>query len=161
MAEFIRGIQSEKERYREAAARATAQLENYKKEAARQAQQRERSGAERVILALLPVLENMDTALSYADQEPDPQALKQGVEMIRQQLVDTLEALGLQKVEPGPGQDFDPALMEAAASTASSEHRAGAVVQLVSAGYMFKGRLIRPARVVVCGERPIEEAEKR
>ena len=161
LAEFIRGIQSEKERYKELASRTTAELENYKREAARQAQQRERIGAERVILALLPALEHMDRALDYAGDEPDPEALKQGIEMIRSQIMESLEFAGLQPIQPQPGQGFDPSLMEAAEAKDAPDAEPGTVLQVLSVGYSFKGKLLKPARVVVCGKTPIKEAEKR
>lgn len=147
MSEFFRASQNEKNRYREACARALADLENLRAEARRQAEEAERRGAERVITAMLPALDSVERALEYGKENPDPEALLDGLKLMREELMDCFESAGLERIIPSPGHGFNPSLMEAVG--AEGEGKEGRVAGVVAPGYLFRGRLIRPARVVV------------
>ena len=156
MSEFFRGLADERNRYREACARAMADLENLRAEARRQAEDAERRGAERVITSMLPALDSMERAVEYGKENPDPEALLDGLELMREEVMACLESAGLERVIPSPGHGFDPSLMEAIG--AAGEGRKGKVAEVIAPGYLFRGRLIRPARVVVeMREENIEE----
>ncbi|MEO0140769.1 MAG: nucleotide exchange factor GrpE [candidate division WOR-3 bacterium] len=147
MSEFFRGLAEERDRYKEAYARALAELENLKAEARRQAEERERRGAERVILALLPALDSMERALEYAQGNPDPKALLEGVIMIKEEMDRALESAGARKIVPSPGQAFDPSFMEVVETRRGDG--SNIVAEVMAPGYELRGRVLRPARVVV------------
>ena len=152
MGDFFRDVQSERDRYREAAARAAAELANFKREAQRQAEERERLGAERVMRALLPAMEHLDRALDYGQGEVDPEAMLEGVRLIRQEIANSLESVGLTRVEPARGQGFDPSVMEVVEVREDGGMEPGLVMGVISAGYTFRGKVLAPARVIVSGK---------
>jgi molecular chaperone GrpE len=107
--------------------------------------------ARREILAeLLDVVDNLDRAVESAAQPgASPQALLQGVEMVRRQFLQKLEGLGVTRIEV-QGQAFDPTLHEAIASVpAESAGQDGQVVGVVRQGYRIGDDILRPAAVAV------------
>jgi len=147
LAEFFRLLTEERNRYREAYARALADLENLRAEARRQAQDAERRGAERVVMALIPALDSVERALEYATANPDPEALLVGIRLIKDEITNALESAGARRIELAPGQAFDPCVMEAVETRGEGD--VGLVAGLLACGYEFRGRVLRPARVVV------------
>jgi molecular chaperone GrpE len=130
--------------------RTAADLENYKKRAARERDEIQRYGNERLVKDVLPVLDNLDRALAAAASD-DP--LRSGVELTRRVLEDALGRFGV-KGFSARGQPFDPRLHEALMSVASAEVAPGMVVEEQQRGFFLHERLIRPAAVVVSAAPP-------
>lgn len=130
--------------------RTAADLENYRKRAARERLEATRSAQESVLSKLLPVLDNFDMALAAANnsQAGAVDALKVGVMMISQQLRQALTETGLEEVDAA-GQAFDPRWHEAVSQQECADVPEGRVVQQLRKGYKFRDRLLRPASVVV------------
>src|SRR5437773_132840 len=96
--------------------RATADLENYRKRVVREKDELARATSERVVAALLPVLDNLERALTAAEQhQPNSAALLDGVKQIQIQFRRTLQDFGLEEVIAHAGKPFDPNLHEAVA----------------------------------------------
>ena len=139
--------------------RATADLDNYRKRVAREREELVRAANERVVAALLPVLDNLERALAAAETVtgtapaagpatgPDP--LLDGVKQIQVQFRRTLEQFGLQEIAAHAGHPFDPNVHEAISHVEHPDHPEGAVTQQLQRGYKLADRLLRPARVVV------------
>ncbi|HOX56430.1 MAG TPA: nucleotide exchange factor GrpE [Candidatus Paceibacterota bacterium] len=130
--------------------RTSADFENFKKRAARDKQEAIKYANEALLQKLLPVLENFDIALAAA-QTAAPEAgqsLYEGVSMINQQFKTVLAEAGLEEVD-ALGKAFDPHLHEAISQKETSEAPEGQVVQQLRKGYRYRGRLLRPASVVV------------
>ena len=130
--------------------RTTADLENFKKRAAREKQEAITYANEGLLQKLLPVVENLEMALTAAQAAPPEagQSLQTGVSMISQQLKGALAEAGLEEVD-GLGKTFDPNLHEAIAQKETPDVPEGQVVQQLRKGYRFRGRLLRPAGVIV------------
>ena len=96
------------------------------------------------------MLDNLDRALDAAgDRGGDP--FVQGVSLVRQQFLTTLEGLGVRRLEP-LGQPFDPARHEAVTTmTAARRHAGRHVVGVVRPGYVIGDEVLRPAQVAVAG----------
>ncbi|MFW6256766.1 MAG: nucleotide exchange factor GrpE [Bacillota bacterium] len=94
---------------------------------------------------VLPVLDNFERALKTAEDEGD---LKEGIELIYKQLFNTLKQKGLEKIE-SEGQPFDHKYHEAIMQLEDSDQESGVVVEELQKGYMFQGKVIRPAMVKV------------
>jgi molecular chaperone GrpE len=130
--------------------RAVAELENYRKRVAREKEELARYTSERVVAALLPVLDNLERALVAAQEhEPNHAALLDGLQQIQAQFRRTLEEFGLKEVVANAGHPFDPNIHEAVGHVESAEHPEGHVIQQLQRGYKLADRLLRPARVVV------------
>jgi len=127
--------------------RVAAEFENFRKRAAREREEIVARSSQRVVAALLPVLDSFDQAFAHQAQTPGEEQLLAGVRGTFHQLMDILAGEGLEMV-PGVGEDFDPEVHEATA-VASSGDGPLVVAEELRRGYTLKGRLLRPAMVVV------------
>jgi molecular chaperone GrpE len=135
--------------------RAVAELENFRKRVARDADQQRASERSRVAAEWLPVLDNLELALQHA--ESDPTAIISGIEAVREQAMAVLSRLGFPRRDD-VGEAFDPARHEAVASVEDDSVPAGTVVQVLRPGYGTEGQPLRPASVVVA-KRPADASE--
>jgi len=141
----VAAAEAEARRYLELAQRTQAEFENFRKRAAREAAQAGDRAKANLIRELLPVVDNLERALGTANPEEDH--LAQGVRLVLQELVNTLERNGIKAYDPA-GEPFDPSLHEAL-STRETENGAGIVLDVVEKGYKLGDNVIRPARVIV------------
>lgn len=104
-----------------------------------------------LITSFLEVLDNLDRAIDVGrDRAEDP--FVQGVSLVRQQFLQTLEGLGITRVDP-MGQPFDPARHEAVTTLpATDDAEPGRVVGVVKPGYVIGDDVLRPAMVAVAGD---------
>ena len=130
--------------------RQSADLENYKKRAARERQDAIKYATESLMQKLLPVLDNFEAALAAVQNSnaENTESLLTGVSMIQQQLKSALVESGLEEIE-SQGKPFDPNFHEAVSQAESAEHPEGHVMQQLRKGYRLRDRLLRPATVIV------------
>jgi molecular chaperone GrpE len=134
----------ERNEYIELSQRTRAELENFRKRAAREAAQAGERAKANLVRELLPVLDNLERALASAGD--DEQHLADGVRMVHAQLVASLEREGIESFDPA-GEAFDPECHEALSTREDGEP--GVVLDVVEKGYRLNGTVLRPARVVV------------
>ena len=134
----------ERDEYLELSQRTRAELENYRKRAAREAAQAGERAKANLVRELLPVLDNLERAIASAGE--GEQHLADGVRMVHAQLVAALEREGIQSFDP-VGEEFDPECHEALSTREDGE--SGRVLDVVEKGYRLNGTVLRPARVVV------------
>ena len=102
-----------------------------------------------VISELLEVLDNLERALDASRQSPSPEALLQGIDMVRRQFLSKLENIGVKPIE-SIGARFDPSLHEAISTVpAASADQDGTVIGVVRQGYRIGDEVLRPAAVAV------------
>ena len=101
-----------------------------------------------LIADLLPVIDNFSRAVEAASQDEAASGLLQGVTMVGQQLVETLEKYNCKRI-PSVGEPFDPNVHEAVQQMPSDEHEAGTVMMVVQEGYQLFDRVIRPSQVII------------
>jgi molecular chaperone GrpE len=126
--------------------RTAAELDNLRKRTARIRVEAREDALRDVLLGIAPVLDNLNRALAQDTQ--DAAALRQGVELIRTQLLEVLKAQGFTPIQ-AVGEPFDPNLHEAMLELASDVHPPGTVIDQTETGYMLNTKLVRPARVIV------------
>lgn len=144
--------QKKAEEYLDHLQRLQAEFQNYRRRVMQEKSQASSRGKEDVLVALFPILANLHLALQHADQ--DAAAVRQGVQMIWQQFEGFLRD---QKVErlATVGERFDPAFHEVLSTVpATATTPADTIVAEVKPGYLFEGRLLCPARVVVAKADP-------
>ncbi len=129
--------------------RAVAELENYKKRAIKERTDAIRYGNENLIKDILPLVDNLERALQHAGNSCDFAAFKKGLELLRDQLLCTLEKHGVRKIEC-TDTEFDPHFHEAMFQIDSGAHEENKVIEELERGYILDGRLLRPAKVSVC-----------
>ena len=127
--------------------RAVAELDNYRKRAAREKTEIIKYGKEDVIKDILPFMDSLDRALKH--DTGDIQAFKDGIALIQEQLLCCLKKHGVEMINAA-GSTFDPNFHEALMQMESDQHEDNKVISEMEKGYLLNGRLLRPSRVCVC-----------
>ncbi len=128
--------------------RALADNENFKRRIQRETEEVRRYATESVLADLLPVLDNMALAIEHARSVEACKNIVMGVDMTRKIFLDTLKKHGLECVG-ACGETFDPNVHEAIGTVCEETQPEGCVAKVAQAGYVLKGRVIRPAKVLV------------
>ena len=128
--------------------RAVADLENYKKRAAKEKEEMQKFGSEKLLKDFLPVFDNFDRALDAAKSAADFESLRKGVEMTRKLFEDTLGKHGV-RAFTAKGQVFDPNRHEAMTAAETADMPPNHVFSEVLRGFTLNDRLVRPALVIV------------
>jgi len=126
-----------------------AEFDNFRKRTLREKQELIKNGAEKAMLELLPVIDDMERALQAIDEGGDIDSLKEGVTLIHNKFMKYLES---QQVKPmnSTGEDFDSEVFEAVTMfPAPDESQRGKVIDTVLKGYMINDKVLRHAKVVV------------
>ncbi|MBO3682930.1 nucleotide exchange factor GrpE [Streptomyces sp. NEAU-YJ-81] len=126
--------------------RSLADLENLRKRHTKELERERAAERARTAAALLPVIDNLELALSHA--EADPGSIVEGVKAIRDQAVNTLAQLGYER-RSETGVPFDPARHEVLGVIEDPEAEPGTVVQVLRPGYGDPGNQLRPVAVAV------------
>jgi len=127
--------------------RRQADFENYRKRIEKERAEDSKRATARLVEALIPIVDGFEHALA-AHREPAYDNYRKGFELIYKQLLDNLSKLGVERIEP-LGQRFDPHLHQAMDRTETSEAEDGTILQVYQPGYVFHGRVLRPAMVRV------------
>lgn len=127
--------------------RLMAEFQNYKKRVAKEKNDIREYATEKLVMELLPVLDNFERALA-ASAEDDPAGYAKGMELIFTQMVTELQKSGLAEVE-AEGQDFDPTRHNAVMTEENEELESGKVSKVLQKGYALNDKVIRPSMVAV------------
>ncbi len=134
--------------------RAVADAENFKKRLQRDKAEAIRYANENLLRDLLQVVDSLDLALAHAGQGAANASLAEGVGLTRRVFRDVMERYGVKELPDAAGQPFDPNHHEANGLESSAEIPANSVIRVLSKGYTYHDRLLRPARVVVAAGPP-------
>lgn len=148
--ELLKAQAAKAEENRNLYVRQAADLENYKKRAARERLDAIKYANEGLIGNLLPVLDSFDMAVAATEsaQNGDTESLKIGINMILTQFKSVMKDSGVEELDAA-GQVFDPSWQEAMSQQETDEVPDGHVLQQLRKGYKIKERMIRPASVIV------------
>ena len=135
------------EALRQSMLRSQADFANYRKRIEKERFEDSKRATARVIEGLIPVVDGFEHALA-AHREAEYAKYRKGFELIYKQLLDNLTRLGVERIDP-LGKPFDPHLHEAMDRTETTEHADGLILQTFQPGYVFHGRVLRPAMVRV------------
>ena len=129
--------------------RQVAEFDNYRKRTLKERAELILNGGEKTIVALLPVVDDMERALKNGEKTDDPQVLREGMELIYHKMMKTLEGLGVKKIET-EGADFDTDLHAAEALVPGmGDDKKGKVIDCLATGYKLNDKVIRHAKVAV------------
>jgi len=128
--------------------RTYAEMENIKRRGIKERQELSKYANESLIKEILPVIDNLQKAISHAQNDKNPSGLVEGIELTLDGLMATLEKAGLKKVE-AEGRPFDPNFHEAISKQIDDKIAPGHVIIELQKGYVLNGRLIRPSMVVI------------
>ena len=142
-------LQSELDKLKDTHLRLVAEYDNYRKRTLKEKSELIRSGGEKALIDLLPVVDDLDIALVNLDKATDLDALKEGIHLIYSKFVDYLSRQGVTAIETA-GQPFDDELHEAIATfPAPEEALKGKIIDCVKKGYRLHDKVLRHASVVV------------
>jgi molecular chaperone GrpE len=158
LAAELQTLKAEKDELMQTMIRRQADFENFRKRTERDRFEEGRRGVERLVVDLIPVLDAFDLALQAHD-DPAYEEYRKGITLIRKQLWDSIAKHGVQRIEAA-GKMFDPNMHQAIERLETEEFPDGFIVAVFQDGYMFNGRVLRPAIVRVAvnsgeGESPI------
>lgn len=143
-------IQDELSEMKEKYLRLYSEFDNYRKRAAREKISLIESASGELIAELLPILDDFDRASKSNTDKTDPDALKEGFELIRDKFKKTLIRKGLQEMEISEGTEFDSELHEAISQVPVEKKKLkGKVIDVVEKGYTINEKVLRYAKVVV------------
>lgn len=143
----LTAAQIEAEQWKDKYIRLVAEFENYKKRTLKEKSELILNGSEKTVAAILPILDDFERAT--ADKTEDPQAIKEGYELIYKKFLKALETLGVHKIKTD-NADFDVDYHEAIAMVPGmGDDKKGKVIDCVQTGYTLNDKVIRHAKVAV------------
>lgn len=150
-AETIRA-REEADKFRDAALRAEAEMQNVRRRSEREVEHAVKYGVEKIVQNLLPVVDSLEKAVEAAEQtgadNDATQAIIEGVGLCQRLFLEVIVKAGVVTVDPH-GEPFDPNLHQAISMVENPDVEPNSVVAVVQKGYSLNGRLVRPAMVMV------------
>lgn len=129
--------------------RIQAEMQNMRRRAERDVENAHKFALDKFSADLLPVVDNLERALSAIDAEDDSKkAIAEGIELTLKSFLDVLVRFKIEAVDPA-GQPFDANLHQAVSMVPNPDMEPNTVMDVFQKGYTLNGRLIRPAMVVV------------
>lgn len=128
--------------------RLQAEFDNYRKRTLKEKMDLVQTGGRDVLLAMLPVRDDVQRAVAAMEKSDDVEALRQGVQLISQKFTEALRQKGVVEMELKE-KEFDADVAEAVAKFAAGEELKGKVIDVVQTGYMLGDKVLRFAKVVV------------
>ena len=126
-----------------------AEFDNYRKRTLKERAELILNGGEKFIAAVLPIIDDMERAIENGEKTEDPAVLREGMELIHQKFMKTLEAQGVSKIDT-ENADFDTDLHEAVAMVPGmGDDKKGKVIDCLQQGYKLNDKVIRHAKVAV------------
>ena len=126
-----------------------AEFENYRKRTLKERTELILNGGEKVIPSILPIIDDMERAIENGAKTDDPEVLREGMALIHQKFMKTLEAQGVSKIDTKDA-DFDTDVHEAVAMVPGmGEDKKGKVIDCLQEGYKLNDKVIRHAKVAV------------
>lgn len=126
-----------------------AEFDNFRRRTIKEKAELILNGSEKAVQAILPVADDMERALANSENTDDPEVLKEGMELIYQKFMKSLESLGVKKINTEDA-DFDVDYHEAIAMVPGmGDEKSGKVLDCVQTGYTLNDKVIRHAKVAV------------
>jgi len=128
--------------------RAMADIENLKRRFRKEKEDLGRFANESIIRELLPVLDNLQNAISFAQRANASASMLEGISLTLKMLIEVLKKSGVKEIK-AVEEAFDPNFHQAVMHEETEEKKAGIVIKELQKGYLLNERLIRPSMVVV------------
>lgn len=129
--------------------RTLADFQNFKRRSIENEARERASGIAQVARSLVPVLDQFDLALAASG---DADRLREGMKLIRQELLKVLSKSGIELIEPSLGDEFEPTMHEAVMRQAAEGVAPDAISMVLQPGYRLGEMVIRPAKVAIAPE---------
>jgi molecular chaperone GrpE len=146
--EKIAVLEQEINQYKKLALRKAAEFENYKRRTENDQLNLLKYAAESLIIKLLPTVDDLERSLEHMTDETDAQKIKEGIQLVYNKFMKTLDEQGIKKIE-SVGRPFSVEFHEALMQRADDSVPPHTVIDELETGYMYKDRVIRHAKVIV------------
>lgn len=146
--EKIKSLEAEVNKYKESMLRKAAEFENFKRRTENDQLNLLKYAAESLIIKLLPTIDDLDRSLLHFNEETDVQKIKEGVKLIYNKFLKTLDEQGVKRID-SIGKPFNVDFHEALMTRADDSVPPHTVIDELETGYMYKERVIRHAKVIV------------
>jgi molecular chaperone GrpE len=143
----------ERDKFKDQLLRTAADFDNFRKRTQKDLAEEKRRAKEDVVREFLPIIDNLERAVSASSSASDVAAIIEGVRMVLKLFEDQAGRLGLTKVK-SVGERFDPAVHDAIQQVETDDHPPGTVIAEIVAGFRLGDKLVRPAMVVVARKAP-------
>ena len=144
----LRAKAAERDQFLDLLQRKQAEFENYQKRARQDREQERKYMYGPLVFDFLPVVDNLDRAMTAAKQAGETGPLVQGVAMVQNQFLELLKRYGITPIE-AMGKLFDPNVHQAVMQQPGKEQPPNTILQVLEQGYMNQDRVLRPAKVIV------------
>ncbi len=148
LVEKVEKVQEASDKNLDLYVRSQAEIDNLKKRYQKERQDLAKFANESLIKQLLPVVDNLEKAITHSQDEDSIEAIREGVDLTLKGLMDILQKSGVETVE-AIGEQFDPNFHEAVSEMADDGMKPGTVIKDLQKGYILNQRLIRPSMVIV------------
>jgi molecular chaperone GrpE len=150
-ADEIEALRAERDMLRDRFMRALADAENARKRSERDRREAEQYGGSKLARDMLPVFDALRRALETMQDKATEadKAVLEGIELTMRELTNVFRKHGIEPIEPGVGDAFDPQLHQAMFEAPVPGTKAGDILQVMAVGFMIHDRLLRPAQVGV------------
>ena len=147
--ETVETLKAELEILKDKYLRAVAEFDNYKKRTLKEKTELILNGSEKTVTTFLPILDDMERAITNAGKSTDIAAVEEGWELIYNKFIKQLDSIGVKKIETNDA-DFDVDYHEAVAMVPGmGDDKKGKVIDCVQTGYTLNDKVIRHAKVAV------------
>ena len=146
--EEVERLEADLAEAKDAALRAQADAANVQRRAEQEIDKARKFALDRFVGELLPVVDNMERALSAAADSDADATITEGLELTLKSFMDALKKAGVEVVDP-QGEPFDPQLAQAMSMVPNPDVEPNTVIAVMQKGYTLNGRLVRPAMVMV------------
>ena len=146
--EMVAKLEADVADAQDSALRAQADAANVQRRAEQEIDKARKFALDRFVGELLPVVDNMERALSAATDSGAEASIIEGLELTLKSFMDALKKSGVEIVDP-QGEPFDPQLAQAMSMVENPDVEPNTVIAVMQKGYTLNGRLVRPAMVMV------------
>lgn len=146
--EKLSKLEAEVDQYKELMLRKAAEFENYKRRTENDQLNLLKYAAESLLIKLLPTIDDLERSLSHMTEETDVNKIKEGIQLVYNKFMKTLDDQGVKKIE-AIGKPFDVEFHEALMQRADESVPPHTVLDELETGYMYKDRVIRHSKVIV------------
>ncbi|MEX6477061.1 nucleotide exchange factor GrpE [Fusobacterium animalis] len=146
--EELEKLKAEVEEWKNSFLRKQAEFQNFTKRKEKEVEELKKFSSEKIITQFLGSLDNLERAIESSAESKDFDSLLKGIEMTIKSLKDIMSAEGVEEIKAEGA--FDPVYHHAVGVEASEDKKEDEIVKVLQKGYMMKGKVIRPAMVIVC-----------
>ena len=148
LTEQLEQARKQSEDYLDRLRRSMAEFDNFRKRTEKEKEQEKTKGVLEVVSTVLPLLDNFERALASIPEEEKQNATAKGVEMMYNQFVSALKAIGVEEI-PAEGEPFDPNKHNAVTHIKDEKMDENIVCEVFQKGYSYKGQVVRYSMVKV------------